>query len=315
VRIGICLPQLGHGTTPDTVDEFITRADEAGFDSLWAQEHLFRPLQPVSAYGGVAGKAWPIQQQRLLAPFELLAYTAARTSRCTIGMSIAVAGYHHPVDLAKRAATIDEMSRGRMVLGIGVGWCQDEYDLVGAPFQRRGVVADELFAGLLACWGPNPVSYEGTYFQVPPSETSPKPHHGERVRLAGGFLSPTGARRAAHYCDVWQPYGIDPDEARRRCDAVDRIAADEFGRGPLELSLRVTMAPHIPGLIEPVGSSTPGRWVGGIEELSERVRGAADAGCDELVIDTSFAVERSTEDVWLAQPEYLAPLVVIAHGG
>jgi probable F420-dependent oxidoreductase len=319
MRIGICLPQLGPGSTPDVVDEFIGRAEEAGFDSLWVQEHLFRPLGVTTPYGAREGAPWPAQHQRLLAPFELLAYAAARTTRCTLGTSIAVAGYHHPVDLAKRAATIDALARGRMALGLGTGWSQDEYELLGVPFKRRGSLADEMLEALLACWGPNPVSYQGEHFVIPASETSPKPFAGDRVRLVGGFMGRNGERRSARFCDVWQPYAMEADEARRRLDVVNEIAAAEFGRGPLELSLRVTTTPEIPGLLGG-GVSSSGRWAGGIGELRERGRAAAKSGCDELVLDTSFAAGPSPEGTasarsWLAQPEFFRPLVETAHAG
>ncbi len=312
MRIGICLPQLGPGTTPDVVDEFIGRAQDAGFDSLWVQEHLFRPLEAATPYGARGGAPWPAQHQRLLAPFELLAYAAARTTRCTVGTSIAVTGYHHPVELAKRAATIDVLARGRMALGLGTGWSRDEYDLVGAPFAERGKQADEMLRALLACWGPNPVSFAGEHFVIPPSETSPKPFAGERVRLVGGFMGRNGERRSARFCNVWQPYAMEADEARRRLDVVNEIAAAEFGRGRLELSLRVTTAPEIPGLLGG-GASAPGRWAGGIGELCERGRAAAQAGCDELVLDTSFAPGENSERSWLAQPEFFRPLVELGH--
>jgi probable F420-dependent oxidoreductase len=311
VRIGICLPQMGLYTSPDVVDEFLGRAEEVGFDSLWTQEHLFRPLRPISPYGGMPGATWPVQHQQLLATFELLAYAAART-RCEVGTSVAIAGYHHPVDLAKRAATIDVLSRGRMRLGIGVGWCRDEFELLGASFQDRGSLADEMLEALLACWGPNPVEYRGQRYRVPLSETSPKPFRGDRVPLVGGFMSARGCRRVAEFCNVWQPFRLEPDEAMRAMDELNAVAARDFDRGPLELSLRVLVSPEIPGLAGG-HSDAPGRWAGGISALTPRVEAAVDAGCDELVIDTSFAAGIASSEAWIAQPSFFEPLVALAH--
>jgi hypothetical protein len=202
-----------------------------------------------------------------------------------------------------------------MVLGLGVGWCRDEYALLGAPFERRGELADEFLEVLLACWGPDPVGFSGEHFRMPPAETSPKPFTGDRVRLLGGFLSPAGELRAARFCDVWQPYALDAEEARRRCDVINDVAAQRFGRGPLELSLRITLSPEIPGVLGDGRTSTPGRWAGDIDRLADHVRSAVTARCDEVVLDTSFAPGGGTEEAWLVQPEFLAPLVDIAHAG
>jgi probable F420-dependent oxidoreductase len=313
MRVGICLPQIGENTSPHVVDEFIGACEEVGFDSLWVQEHLFRPLSATPSFGGIRGRPWPDEHRRFLAPLELLAYAAGRTSRCTLGTSILVAGYHRPVDLAKRVATIDQLSRGRVALGLGVGWSEDEFVLVGAPFGHRGAVAEELIEAVLACWGPNPVKFEGRHFLIPSSETSPKPHRGDRVPLVSGFLSPAGRRRTARLCDVWQPYRLEPDDAVRELESLNATAADEFRRGPLQLSLRVLAWPEIPGLAHG-GDPGPGIWAGDAAAMVAEVRRAAAAGCDEVVMDTSFTPSTGEEAVWLAQPEFFRPLVEAAHG-
>lgn len=312
MRIGICLPQIGTNTSVDAVDHFIGAGEEVGFDSLWVQEHQFRPVGESANFGGVPGRPWPDEHRRFLAPLELLAYTAARTSRVRLGTSVLVAAYHHPVTLAKRVATLDELSRGRMMLGIGVGWSEEEFSLLGARLDQRGSVSEELLQALLACWGPNPVHHDGQHFPIPLSETSPKPHRGDRVPLVGGFLSVAGKRRTARYCHVWQPYRLEPEEAVAQFRAINEQAVEEHGRDPLDLSLRVLAFPEIPDLAFG-GTSSAGVWAGDAQAMCNEVRRAAAAGCDEVLIDTSFAPNTGSDQMWIVQPEFFRPAVELAH--
>jgi probable F420-dependent oxidoreductase len=313
MRLGLCLPQLGPGIDRDVVRRFAADADRLGFDSLWVQEHLMYPLAPTSGYAGIPGRAWPEPYQEVLAPLEELAFVAAVTERCTIGTSILVAGYHRPIPLAKQVATLDVLAGGRVALGLGVGWSPDEYAQVQVPIERRGRWADELTQALLACWGPDPVSWSGSLFDIPPCRTSPKPVHG-RVPLVSGFWSEAGMRRTARWFDVWQPAGLPAAAAVERLAAINQLAADEYGRGPLALSLRVFLAPHLPGLAEAPGTGgMRPTWSGGIEELAEELRTAKAAGCDEVVLDASFATGLPPRTGWMEQPEFLAPLLAVAH--
>jgi probable F420-dependent oxidoreductase len=290
------------------VAEFAEAADEAGFDGLWAQEHLYRPTSPRIGYGARADMPWPLQHRNLLSPMELLAYVAARTRRCTVGTSILVTGYHHPLVLAKRAATLDVLSGGRFALGLGVGWSADEYDVLGVPFERRGAITDELLEVLDACWRGR-VEHHGEFFDIPDGDTSPLPVRG-RVPIYGGFLSRAARHRVARWCDVWQPFATTPAKAVERLAAINEIAAAEYGRGPLEVSLRVSMA-VTSSRDEEIGPI--GDWVGGADELAARVAEAADAGCDEVVLDTAFAPGAEEPAFWLDLIDVLGPALAEAH--
>ncbi|MFM7536928.1 MAG: TIGR03619 family F420-dependent LLM class oxidoreductase [Acidimicrobiales bacterium] len=314
MRLGLCLPQLGPGIDAGVVRHFAVDADRLGFDSLWVQEHLLFPLEPRSGYAGIAGRPWPAPYESVLAPLEELAFVAAVTERCTIGTSILVGGYHRPVPLAKQVATLDVLSGGRVALGLGAGWSRDEYEQTGTPFEQRGRWAEELTEALLACWGPDPVQYRGRLFDLPPMLASPKPVRG-RVPLVSGFWSEAGLRRTARLFDVWQPAGVPAATAVERIGLINERAREDYGRGPLELSLRVFVAPALPGV-----SPSPGdggmrpTWRGGVDELAAQVADAKQAGCDEVVLDTSFATGLPLGSGWTQQPGFLAPLLAVAHG-
>ncbi|MFC5752410.1 TIGR03619 family F420-dependent LLM class oxidoreductase [Actinomadura rugatobispora] len=318
MRLGVCLPQLGPAARMPLVADFAVEADRVGIDSVWVEEHLFRPLAPISGYGGVPGKPWPDKHAHALAPLEVLAYVAGRTRRCTLGTSILVVGYHHPLVLAKETATLDLLSGGRLALGLGVGWCEDEYRLMGAPFQERGRLADEVLETLHLCWRGGTVEYKGRHVDIPLCQTSPSPHDGVRVRTYGGFVARAGWRRTARWCDVWQPFGLEPGTAVERLGALNELARSEFGRGPLELSLRVLASSVAPGDGRPaepgpMGQST-GRWVGDVDALCERIDGARAAGCDELVLDSNFAPGSDDTAFWETLMGHLPALLRAAHG-
>ncbi|WP_319448744.1 MULTISPECIES: TIGR03619 family F420-dependent LLM class oxidoreductase [unclassified Mycobacterium] len=317
MRLGVCLPQLGPAAQMPLVADFAVEAERAGCDSLWVEEHLFRPLAPISGYGGVPGKPWPVKHAHALAPLEVLAFVAGRTERCTLGTSVLVVGYHHPLVLAKATATVDLLSGGRLALGLGVGWCEDEYRIFGASFQHRGQLADEVLEALHLCWSSGPVEYHGRHVDIPPCQTSPPPYNGVRVRTYGGFVSRAGWRRTARWCDVWQPFGLQPDIAVEQLDTINELAVSEFGRDPLELSLRVLASPvahggQRTGEFGPMGRST-GRWVGDVESLCSEIVGARQAGCHELVLDSNFAPGSDEPAFWEDVIGHLPALLEAAH--
>lgn len=316
MKIGVCLPQLGPAAGMPLLADFAVQAEGSGVDSLWVEEHLFRPLDPITGFGGVDGMPWPDEHAIALAPLETLAFVAAKTTTCRLGTSILVTGYHHPLMLAKEAATIDVLSGGRMNLGLGVGWCEDEYQLVGQPFKKRGAIADEMLEALRVCWGPNPAEFHGEHVEIPVCETSPKPANGH-LPIHGGFLAGAGLRRVARWCDVWQPFGLDPTDAVERLGRLNEVAVTEHGRSPLDLALRVLIAPgprsESGALAGPMGKST-GRWAGSIDQLAERVAAAREAGLGELIMDPNFAPGADSTSFWETLADDITLLVAAAHG-
>jgi probable F420-dependent oxidoreductase len=312
VKIGVCLPQLGPAAQTTTVRSLALRADAVGIDGLWAEEHLFRPLHPVTGFGGVDGAPWPEKHSLSLAPLTLLAFVAAVTVTCRLGTSIAVTGYHDPLMLAKDAATIDVLSSGRMTLGLGLGWCADEYELVGRSFTQRGAFADEAIQAIRACWGPNPVYFSGDHVTIPESETSPKPVSGH-LPIQGGFMSAAGRRRVAQWCDSWQPFGLEAPEARAAMNALNQLAWEEFGRAPLELAMRVLIAPG--GEMDVAGpmNRSTGVWGGDYNRIADRIAEARSDGVDELIMDANFAPGSDETEFWSGLADALPLLVDAAH--
>lgn len=290
--VGLCLPQLGPHVTREVVRDFSVRAEEMGFTSLWVQEHLFFPLEPVSGYGNRPGAPIPLPYRSTLAATELLTAAAAWTNEVTIGTSVLVAGYHRPVELAQRMATIDVLSGGRLVVGLSVGWSGEEHEQMDVSMDRRGARLEELVAALEACWGPDPVAFDGEFFHIPKAEIDPKPLQQPRPTLISGLWGPLGLKRTARAFDGWNPAGrFTPEQA---ADVVAALAADRPSHlAPLEVWYRTFLQ-------MPVGPPIPDVMFGHIEQASE-------LGFREVIIDANFYEGISSPQAWLDVLDTLAP--------
>lgn len=310
MRLGLCLPQIGRFASGRVIRQFAAVADGIGVDSLWAQEHLLQADAPEPAQPG-----WPggMGYRSVLAPTEVLAYAVAATTRARLGTSVLVSAYHQPVELAQRMATLDVLSGGRVILGIGLGASEGGYRASGTPWEERGARCRDFIRAVRTCWGPNPVHYDGEFFTVPLCATSPDPVQAGGPPILGGFASAPGVRRSAELCDLWGPIGLEPADAVAGLEAVNRIATG-LGRPPLELVLRVFASPWLPGRVEPSPPLLQPCWVGHADDFAIRVGDAAAAGVDELILDTGFSDVRS-EDDWLDQPEFFEPAIDAAHHG
>lgn len=315
MKIGLALPQMGGFTSRNAVKTFAQEADKLGFDSLWAQEHLFYPLEPVDKVSEGKG-LWPAVYREMIAPMELLSFVAAITENIEIGTSILVSGYHRPLYLAKQAASIDKLSNGRFILGLGLGWSTAEYELMETPFKKRGARQNEFMEVLLACFGDNPVEFEGDFFNIPISETSPKPYRGSSVKLLGGWWSESGMERAAKYCDVWNAGPHSVDDAVASINTINAIAKEKYQRGPVSLNYKVNIYPLLPGINSIDNPKMPipiPTWGGDLNTMEAELIKCKNAGIDEITLDMNYFEQVSSEEHWQQLPEFLAPLVDIAH--
>jgi probable F420-dependent oxidoreductase len=298
VNVGLTLPQLGPHVTRDAVRGFCEAAERLGFASLWVQEHLFFALNPSAPYAARPGMPVPEAYRTTFAATELLMAAAAWTERITIGTSILVGGYHRPVELAQRLATIDVLSNGRLIAGLSVGWSKDEHDQMDVDFHTRGRRLGELVEALLACWGPDPVNFDGEFFHIANAIVSPKPLQQPHPPLLSGMRSAAGLRRTAALFDIWNPASGTPDQI---AEAVREINdARPAGRQPIEVIQRLFTEP--PFVVPGVEKLT-------IDGLVTAVVLAREAGYSQVIVDTSFTTEVTSPDDWIAFPSRLAPLL------
>jgi len=303
VRVGLGLPQLGPHVTADCVREFVLRAEELGFSSLWVQEHLFYPHQNQSTYGGRYTRTVHEAYRSVFAPTELLGFVAGISSTIMLGTSVLVAGYHRPVELAQRLASLDVLSKGRLIVGMGAGWSEEEHDQMDVEPRTRGRRMTELVEALTVCWGPDPVSFDGEFFSIPHADIRPKPLQSPRPALMSGLRSPKGLIRTAEQFDIWNPLiGTGVDIVSSMQVMNERRGASK----PLRLIVRSYVARP---------SATADEIPPGLDGVRADVAEAIKLGAEEIIVEFGFWSEVTSPERWVEIPERFAVLLDDAERG
>ena len=225
--------------TPGYASAFAAAAEEAGCESVWVVEHVVVPTDYGSRYPYAPGGRMPLAtDQPIPDPLDWLAFVAGTTERVRLGTAVLVLPEHNPVILAKRLATIDALSGGRMVLGIGVGWLREEADAVGATFDDRGARTDEYVEAMRALWRDDVASFRGRFVAFDDVCLRPRPVQPGGVPIVIGGHSPAAARRAGRLGDGFFPLGGGPDEVEHLLGVV-RAEAEAAGRDPRGIELTV----------------------------------------------------------------------------
>ncbi|MFG2002963.1 LLM class flavin-dependent oxidoreductase [Spirillospora sp. NPDC048911] len=239
MKLGLHLPIAGHDASPEVIAHTAEEAERIGLDSVWTWERLLRPTVPI-AMGGPGGPVMdpPEMFGSVYDPLETLAYVAARTTRLTLGTSVIDSLFQNPVMLARRIATLDRLSGGRLITGIGQGWMEQEFAAAGVPMSRRGAGFEEHILAMRAVWGPNPVSFDGRRYQIPECEIGPKPVRPDGPALLIGAAAPASVDRAARLGIGLTLVIFDP-EATRETIATFRRTAEAAGHDPATLPIAI----------------------------------------------------------------------------
>lgn len=198
--------------TIDDVAQIAAACDRLGYDHITCSEHI-----------GVPATEAPRRGATYWDPLATFGYLAARTERIRLATNVLVLGYHHPLEIAKRYGTLDVVSGGRLVLGVGVGTLKEEFDLLGAPFDDRGERGDDAMRALRASLSQREPSYEGTHYSYGGLVVDPcavQPH----VPLWVGGRTRRSLRRAAELGDGWTPFAVSPQQVREWLDQVEHAA-------------------------------------------------------------------------------------------
>ena len=238
--IGCHLPTQGPLATGEALTTFAREADRRGIASLWVSDHVIFPRTATGSYPG--GRFPHPPDKPYLEPVVTLAAAAVCTTRARLGASVFILGHRHPVVMAKMLTSIDALSAGRLICGVGVGWWKEELEILGVPFNRRGRQADEILKVFTTLWSDAHPSFEGEFFRFRDIGFAPKPVQKPRPPIWVGGDSPGAFRRVATLGDGWHATSKTPTEFR---DALPRLraAADKAGRAfdTIELSLRYTL--------------------------------------------------------------------------
>ncbi|MFE7141989.1 TIGR03619 family F420-dependent LLM class oxidoreductase [Streptomyces sp. NPDC057644] len=239
MRIGFSLPQFGAmARQAEQVPRFARQAEALGADSLWIGDRLLAPVRPTVGYAGT--DAIPPEFDSRLDPFALMTMAATVTERPLIGSNVLNAPWYPPALLERSLTTIDLLSKGRLLVGLGVGWSPEEFQAVGVPMDQRGVRLDECLDAMESLWTADPADpaeYQGRYWTVPATRAALRPARRPRPPVYLGGWAPAALRRVARRADGWLPATV-PGAGAFDAAAVNgplariRGLAEEYGRDP-----------------------------------------------------------------------------------
>jgi probable F420-dependent oxidoreductase len=267
MQLGIHLPHIGRKAGPDAIRRAAVQAEDLGFADVWVSEHVIlpkdAPYPPSPAF---------------YEPILTLTWAAAATKRVRLGTSVIVLPMHHPVPVAKQVATLQSLSEGRVIFGIGVGWLEAEFAALGVPFRERGRRTDESIALMRALWRDDPVSFPSKYIAaaIADMRMEPKP---PPIPIWVGGSSEKALARAVKLCDGWHGSRLPPDKA---APIIARLRGER--PAPFAISLR---------------TAWDGKDAG---ELAARLAAYRDVGAGHVLVEPA---DRTIDD-WLRSVEKIA---------
>ena len=206
MKFGVFFANAGPFAAPDTFEALVRTAEEVGFESIWTVEHVAIPVGYRSQYPYTRDGRMPGPENSPIAdPLLALAYAAALTDKLRLATGIVILPQRHPVYVAKEVATLDVLSRGRAILGVGIGWLEEEFEMIGVPFRERVARSEESVRAIRSLWNETPESFAGDFFRWNPVESNPKPIQKPGVPIVIGGHVEGAARRAARIGDGFFP--------------------------------------------------------------------------------------------------------------
>ena len=274
MKFGVTVPNNWGIENAKEALSFGPLAEELGYDSVWVMDHLFNN-------GYIRER---LDDKPYYHPLATLSYLAATTERVLLGTSVLVLPYHNPVELAKYAATLDQMSDGRVTLGVGVGAMTEEFAALGIPMSERGALTNECIRVMKELWTNQAPSYHSSRWNFDDLRFSPKPVQQPHIPLWIGGASPGALRRAARLGDGWHPSGLTPEEYAVRRQQV-RELAERAGRDPDSLTMSARVEVEATGGPSSDRAASRARIPGNdLEQAAISIAAYRDAGVEHLVL-------------------------------
>jgi probable F420-dependent oxidoreductase len=273
MQFGINLPNNYGVEDAQALLRLAATAEQLGYDSVWVSEHLFHTAYVLQRLGS----------KPYYEPLTILSAVAATTQSIRLGTSVLVLPYHNPIRLAKTVATLDAISHGRVILGVGVGVIEEEFTALGSPYQGRGAYTDESIAIMQELWTQEDPQFAGTYYTFSGMKFSPKPVQRPYPPLWIGGSSPAAIRRAARVGDGWHPIRLSPDDLQRRLDDLHQQAGG-LGRDTSQLPVSVRGALDITATPASEASVDVCSFCGTPDEIIGTLRAYEQAGANHIVL-------------------------------
>jgi probable F420-dependent oxidoreductase len=268
MKVGITVPNNWGVEDVREVVALGQQAEQLGFDSIWTMDHLLN-------IGFVRDR---LDNKPYYHPMAILSFLAAKTTTITLGTSVMVLPYHNPIELGKYSATLDQLSGGRFILGVGAGGTRAESDALGLDFHRRGAIANEMMRVMRELWTSDMPAVSGANWRFDNLRFSPKPVQRPLPMWVGG-ASPGALKRAAILGDGWHPNGLSPENYRAGADQIKEMAT-AAGRDPgqIHLSVRANIR------LNPPAGAPPSRFDGSSQDMVNAIGDYARVGVEHVVL-------------------------------
>ncbi len=314
MKFGFYLPNNGPTARPDPLAEIARRGDQLGFYCMVAGDHILVPKAIGSPYPyTVSGEFSGGESGEYFEQLTLLSFLAGITRRIRLVPSVMIVPYRNPLLAAKMLATLDVLSKGRLTLGVGVGWMEEEFIALDAPpFEERGAVTNEYLRAFKELWTSDNPTFEGKYCRFSDINFLPKPVQKPHPPIWVGGQSRQAIRRAAELGNGWHPVGaipaapLEPEELAQNVATLRRYA-QRAGRDPAEIEVAMKSPLYDPGA---PSAGSRRRFSGAPEQILQDVHTYAQVGVSHIIFDIRSAdLNQSLERMaWFAQE-------VMAHAG
>jgi probable F420-dependent oxidoreductase len=245
LKIGFNLPHMGSVASAENIAFAARYGESEGFDSLWVIDRILWPLEPQTPYPPSPDGSWPEIYQNVIDPISTLTYVAGLTQRIKLGTGIIDMLYQNPLLLANRLAALDNLSKGRLLLGLGLGHSKDEFDAAGVPFEKRGERADEFLQVLNKVWYDDTVEHHGKYYTIPKSIVGPKPYQQKIPIYLAGFSPKALERIITSDAKGWVGIPQLDYDAFKQGQELLKKAAKEHGRDPQSIEYPILVFPEV----------------------------------------------------------------------
>ena len=284
MEYGFSLPKSTDG---DALIKFARAVEELGFESVWMGDHIVLPTEETDQYpytpdGRFVSRPDDPQMETLIT----LSYIASSTERVAIGSTVVIVPYRNPILQAKMFATLDVLTKGRAVCGVGVGWLEKEFDVLGASYKDRGPVTDEYLEIFKTLWKDDEPEYHGQHYDFDGIYFAPKPVRDGHIPIWVGGHTRRAVRRTVKYGDAWHPTRQSPEFVASHLPYL-REYSNEIGRDPDEITISLKRTLHFTDIGLDEGPSNPSNsaLIASTGEVIEDVRACAEIGIQQLTFD------------------------------
>ncbi|WP_406286717.1 TIGR03619 family F420-dependent LLM class oxidoreductase [Embleya sp. NBC_00896] len=273
MRFGVNIPNYGPTASPDTMLASVRHAEDLGLDVAMLSDHIAVTPDVAAQYPA------PFYE-----PLTALAWLAGRTERIRLGTTVLIMPYRDPLLTARVTANLDRYSAGRLVLGVGIGWAEQEFAALKVDYAERGRITDEYLAALRTLWTEDIATFEGTHVSFRDVQTAPRPSQSPHPPIWIGGNSPAAIRRAVRHGDTWHPLGVTTAWLEKQGLPALRQAAEQAGRPTptvaLRTPLRITTTPATDA------DRLPGE--GTIAQIEADLAALATLGIENILLDTRY---------------------------